>query len=33
MSNVSLYVPVVLLISFIVGYIWFKSGKKIPDFF
>jgi len=23
----------VLLASFVVGYLWVKSGKEIPDFF
>jgi hypothetical protein len=33
MTDISLFVPLVLLVSFAAAYLWHKSGKKIPDFF
>jgi hypothetical protein len=33
MNDISLIVPLVLLVSFVVAYFWHKSGKKTPDFF
>ena len=31
MNDISLMVPLILLVSFVAAYFWHKSGKKTPS--